>query len=45
MLDDIKKDALARMHKCIQSFQADPKKLRTGRAHPSLGEGAKRDLS
>jgi ribosome recycling factor len=36
MLDDLKKDATARMHKCVQSFQADLKKLRTGRAHPSL---------
>ncbi|MCX7036798.1 MAG: ribosome recycling factor [Proteobacteria bacterium] len=44
MLDDIKKDALARMQKCIQSFQADLKKLRTGRAHPSLVEGLKVDF-
>ena len=38
MLDDLKKDATARMQKCVQSFQADLKKLRTGRAHPSLIE-------
>ena len=36
MLDDLKKDAQARMSKCVQNFQADLKKLRTGRAHPSL---------
>src|SRR3569833_688381 len=36
MLDDIKKDTTVRMNKCIQTFQADMKKLRTGRAHPSL---------
>jgi ribosome recycling factor len=36
MLDDLKKDAQARMSKCAQTFQADLKKLRTGRAHPSL---------
>ena len=43
MLDDLKKDATARMHKCVQSFQADLKKLRTGRAHPSLIEHLKVD--
>ena len=32
------------MQKCIQSFQADLKKLRTGRAHPSLIEGLKVDF-
>jgi len=41
MLDDIKKDATARMAKCVQVFQADLKKLRTGRAHPSLVEHLK----
>jgi ribosome recycling factor len=41
MLNDIKADASQRMQKCIQSFQADLKKLRTGRAHPSLIEGLK----
>jgi ribosome recycling factor len=41
MLDDIKKDATTRMQKCIQSYQADLKKLRTGRAHPSLVENLK----
>jgi ribosome recycling factor len=44
MLDDIKKDANQRMQKCIQSFQGDLKKLRTGRAHPSLIEGLKVDF-
>ena len=38
MLDDLKKDARERMAKCVQNFQADLKKLRTGRAHPSLIE-------
>ena len=38
MLDDIKKDAQTRMAKCVQTFQTDMKKLRTGRAHPSLVE-------
>jgi ribosome recycling factor len=38
MLDDLRKDAAARMQKCVQVFQSDLKKLRTGRAHPSLIE-------
>jgi len=38
MLDETKKDAQARMAKCVQNFQSDMKKLRTGRAHPSLIE-------
>ncbi len=38
MLEDLKKDAEKRMAKCVQNFQADLKKLRTGRAHPSLIE-------
>ena len=43
MLDDIKKDAQTRMAKCVQTFQTDMKKLRTGRAHPSLIEHLKVD--
>lgn len=43
MLEDFKKDALARMGKCLLTFQADLKKLRTGRAHPSLIEHLKVD--
>jgi ribosome recycling factor len=43
MLDDLKKDAAARMAKCVQTFQGDLKKLRTGRAHPSLVEHLKVD--
>jgi ribosome recycling factor len=43
MLEDVKKDAAARMGKCVQTFQADLKKLRTGRAHPSLIEHLKVD--
>lgn len=43
MLDDIKKDARERMSKCVQTFQSDMKKLRTGRAHPSLIEHLKVD--
>ena len=43
MLDDIKKDAATRMGKCVENFQGDLKKLRTGRAHPSLIENLKVD--
>jgi ribosome recycling factor len=43
MLDDIKKDAVTRMTKCVQNFQSDTKKLRTGRAHPSLVDHLKVD--
>jgi ribosome recycling factor len=43
MLDDVKKDAIERMTKCVQTFQTDLKKLRTGRAHPSLLEHLKVD--
>ena len=43
MLDDLKKGAAGRMQKCVQVFQADLKKLRTGRAHPSLVEHLKVD--
>jgi ribosome recycling factor len=43
MLEDLKKDAAARMGKCVQTFQGDLKKLRTGRAHPSLIEHLKVD--
>src|SRR5881227_2986060 len=43
MLEDLKKDARERMSKCVQTFQADLKKLRTGRAHPSLVEHLKVD--
>jgi ribosome recycling factor len=43
MLEDLKKDARERMAKCVQTFQADLKKLRTGRAHPSLLDNLKVD--
>src|SRR6478672_12439571 len=43
MIEDLKKDAAARMHKCVQVFLADLKKMRTGRAHPSLVEHLKVD--
>ncbi|MFT3905504.1 MAG: ribosome recycling factor [Steroidobacteraceae bacterium] len=43
MLDDIKKDAIERMQKCVVSFQGELKKQRTGRAHPSLIEHLKVD--
>ncbi len=36
MLDDIKKDAAERMQKCVGAFRNELKRLRTGRAHPSL---------
>ncbi|HTW74250.1 MAG TPA: ribosome recycling factor [Steroidobacteraceae bacterium] len=43
MLDDLRKDATARMQKCVHAFQSELKKLRTGRAHPSLIEHLKVD--
>ena len=43
MLEDLKKDAAQRMAKCVLTFQADLKKMRTGRAHPSLIEHLKVD--
>ena len=43
MLEDLKKDARERMAKCVSNFQTDLKKLRTGRAHPSLVEHLKVD--
>jgi len=43
MIEDVKKDAIQRMTKCVQNFQADARKLRTGRAHPSLVENLKVD--
>ncbi|HEY8509717.1 MAG TPA: ribosome recycling factor [Steroidobacteraceae bacterium] len=43
MLEDTMKDAAARMAKCVSQFQAELKKLRTGRAHPSLVEHLKVD--
>jgi ribosome recycling factor len=38
MLEDIKKDAVERMQKCVISFRNELKRLRTGRAHTSLLE-------
>jgi ribosome recycling factor len=38
MLDDIKKDATERMQKCVLALRNELKRLRTGRAHPSLLE-------
>ena len=43
MLEDLKKDAARACSKCVHNFQADLKKLRTGRAHPSLIEHLKVD--
>jgi ribosome recycling factor len=43
MLEDIMKDARARMAKCVQTFQSDLKKQRTGRAAPGLIEHLKVD--
>jgi len=43
MLDDVKKDATGRMQKSVQALQGELKKLRTGRAHPSLIEHLKVD--
>src|SRR5688572_19378799 len=36
MLEDFKKDATTRMAKAVTALRNDLKKLRTGRAHPSL---------
>jgi ribosome recycling factor len=38
MLNDLKKDAVERMQKCVLSLKNELKKLRTGRAHTSLLE-------
>jgi ribosome recycling factor len=38
MLDEVKKDAAERMAKCVVALRNELKKLRTGRAHPSLLE-------
>jgi ribosome recycling factor len=38
MLDDLKKDGAERMQKCVVALRNELKKLRTGRAHPSLLE-------
>jgi len=43
MLEDLKKDAVIRMQKCVVAFRNDLKKLRTGRAHTSLVEHLKVD--
>jgi ribosome recycling factor len=43
MIEDFKKDATTRMTKCVQQFGLDLKKLRTGRASPSLVENLKVD--
>ncbi len=43
MADELKKDATTRMQKCVQALQAELKKMRTGRAHPSLIEHLKVD--
>jgi len=38
MLEDIKKDAMIRMNKSLESLRKELAKIRTGRAHPSLLE-------
>lgn len=38
MLDDVKKDAVDRMQKCVAAFRNELKKLRTGRANTGLLE-------
>ncbi len=38
MLEDLKKDAVERMQKCVLALKNDLKKLRTGRAHSGLLE-------
>ncbi|MEM9385854.1 MAG: ribosome recycling factor [Pseudomonadota bacterium] len=39
MIDDIQKDAAERMAKSVEALRSDLKKIRTGRAHPSLLDG------
>lgn len=39
MINDIRKDAEARMDKCVEVFKSNISKVRTGRAHPSLLDG------
>lgn len=43
MLDEINRDAKAHMDRSIESLKGELKKLRTGRAHPSLLEHIKVD--
>lgn len=43
MIDDIKKDANERMQKCVLALKNELKKMRTGRAHPSLIDHLKVD--
>lgn len=43
MIEDIKKDAVERMQKCVLALRNELKKMRTGRAHPSLIEHLKVD--
>jgi ribosome recycling factor len=43
MIEDIKKDAVDRMQKCVLALKNELKKMRTGRAHPSLIEHLKVD--
>lgn len=43
MLEDLKKDAIDRMQKCVAALRNDLKKLRTGRAHTSLVDHIKVD--
>lgn len=38
MIEDIKKDAATRMKKSVEALRNDLRKVRTGRAHPSLLE-------
>lgn len=39
MISDIKKDAEARMKKSLEALETEFKKIRTGRAHPSILDG------
>lgn len=39
MIEDIRKDAAERMQKSVEALRNDLRKIRTGRAHPSLLEG------
>ncbi len=43
MIEELKKDANERMQKCVLALKNELKKMRTGRAHPSLIEHLKVD--
>jgi ribosome recycling factor len=42
MIEDIRKDAVTRMQKSVEALRVELKRLRTGRAHTSLLDPARR---